>query len=449
MTHSTAHESLSLKVEYVDPHTLIQYERHTRIHSNRQIYKIERSISRYGFVNPILIDDQNGVIAGHGRLVAALHLRYHEVPVIRLSHMSAAEKRAYIIADNRLAEEAGWDVELLRLELGDLIELKDEIDITDTGFDIAQVDMILLEPEGRPTGPDTDDVVPEEAPAVTRQGDLWLFDDERHRVLCGDALEQADVARLIDGQAVRMLLTDPPYNVPVKGHVSGLGKAEHGEFAYASGEMDAGQFTQFLKDTLSNGAAHLVDGGLAYVFMDWRHIEEVMAAGRAVFDRFENMCVWTKTNGGMGSLYRSSHELCFIFKSGKASHLNHVQLGRFGRNRTNVWAFAGANAFSKNRDADLADHPTVKPVGMLAEAMLDVTNPDDVVLDLFGGSGSTLLAARRVHRCACLMEYEPGYVDVMIRRWIGRYGSIPVLEETGESYHEVAARREAEAMEEA
>lgn len=438
-SHRDITSELSLAVAHVDPNTLIPHANNARTHSDRQISKIARSITRFGFVNPILTDAASGVIAGHGRVLAAKQLGLASVPVIALDHLSDAQKRAYILADNRLAEEAGWDRDLLRLELGALIELDDAIEITDTGFEIAEIDTLLLEVE--PPDPDDDAPQPDAWPPIATRGDVWLFDEGRHRLLCGDALEAGDVDRLVSGEPVRLMLTDPPYNVKVQGHVSGLGKAKHTEFAFASGEMDAKAFTAFLTTSLTNGAEHLVDGGLAYVFMDWRHMAELLGAGAAAFDEMKNVCVWAKNNGGMGSLYRSAHELCFIFKSGQASHVNNVELGRHGRNRTNVWTFAGANSFSATRAKDLADHPTVKPVGMLAEAILDVTRPGEIVLDLFGGSGSTLMAAERARRRGFLIEYEPKYVDVTLRRWIERYGSQPVLEATGEPFSAVEATR--------
>ena len=417
-----------------DPCQLIPYEKNARTHSDRQIDKLARSIETFGFTNPVLTDGQNGILAGHGRVMAAIKLGLKTVPTIPLAHLSPAQRRAYILADNRLAEDAGWDRDLLRLELD-----ADEIELTDTGFEIGEIDQILLEDE--PT--DADNAVPEAdaGPAVTRPGDVWVFAGGDHRLICGNALDADDLTAQMGDDRAQLLLTDPPYNVKVDGHVGGLGKIKHAEFAFASGEMDKAGFTAFLTNALSGAASCLVDGALAFVFMDWRHVEEMMAAGGSAFDEFKNICVWAKTNGGMGSLYRSAHEFCFIFKSGKGAHINTVELGRHGRNRTNVWSCAGANSFSVSRDKDLADHPTVKPVGLLADAILDVTRRGDIVPDVFGGSGSTMMAAHRTGRRSRLVDYEPRYCDVTVRRWIERYDDVPVLAETGETFDEVAARR--------
>ena len=427
-----------------DPCQLVPYETNARTHSDRQIDKLARSIETFGFTNPVLTDGENGILAGHGRVIAAIKLGLKTVPTIPLAHLSPAQRRAYILADNRLAEDAGWDRDLLRLELGALELDADEIELTDTGFEIGEIDQILLEDE--PT--DAEDAVPEPeaGPAVTQPGDVWVFAGGDHKLICGNALEADDLAALMGEDRAQLLLTDPPYNVKVDGHVGGLGKVKHAEFAFASGEMDKADFTSFLTNALAGAAGHLVDGALAFVFMDWRHVEEMMAAGGSAFDEFKNICVWAKTNGGMGSLYRSAHEFCFIFKSGSGAHINTVELGRHGRNRTNVWSCAGANSFSASRAKDLADHPTVKPVGLLADAILDVTRRGDIVLDVFGGSGSTLMAAQRTGRRSRLVEYEPRYCDVTVRRWIERYDDVPVLAETGETFDEVAARRAVDAI---
>jgi DNA modification methylase len=403
--------------------------RHARTHSKKQIRQIAQSIETFGFLNPVLVDPKGRVIAGHGRVMAALLLKLTHVPTLEISHLSETEIRAYVIADNRLAELAGWDKELLALELQDLLTLDLDLDLGVIGFEAAEIDLLV---QGLAPEPDPDDELAEPdtaGPPVTRAGDLWRL--EKHAILCADAREREAYARLLGRERARMVFTDPPYNVPINGHVSGLGAVRHGEFAYASGEMTAGEFTAFLATSLGAAAGASRDGALHYVFMDWRHIGELLSAAKGLYAAQKNLCVWAKTNAGMGSLYRSQHELVFVFKVGAAPHVNNVELGRHGRYRSNVWSYPGANAFGGTRDDDLAMHPTVKPVALIAEAILDASHRGDVILDPFGGSGSTLIAAERTGRRARLIELEPAYVDVTIRRWQRLTGKTAVHAATG------------------
>lgn len=407
---------LENKLERAPLRALKPYARNARTHSKRQIEQIARSIQRFGFTNPVLVDDDLTIIAGHGRVEAAILLGLDSVAIIRLSHLSEADKRAYILADNRLAEQAGWDKEILAIELQGLIDLDFEVELT--GFATAEIDLILDEAaEANPSSNrDPADELP--APpneAVTRPGDLWRLG--RHALLCGDARDPAAYATLMAGEAADVMFADPPYNVRIDGFVGGNGKATRREFAMASGEMSEGQFQAFLESTLGEAASVTRDGAIVFVCMDWRHMRELLGAGLAVFDELKNVCVWAKTNGGMGSLYRSQHELVFVFKRGTGAHCNTVELGRFGRNRTNVWSYAGVNAFGQQRDAELAMHPTVKPVALVEDAIKDVSRRGGIVLDPFGGSGSTLIAAERCGRSARLLEIDPLYCDVIVKRY--------------------------------
>lgn len=407
---------MSNVLERLSIEALKPYARNARTHSKRQVEQIAKSIERFGFTNPVLIGDDLTIIAGHGRVAAAKLLGLKDVPVLRLSHLSEAERRAYIIADNRLAEQAGWDRGILAIELQDLVELNFDVELV--GFEAAEIDLLIDEVrEGDSSGSDDEEDVPPPPPdvPVTQPGDLW--DLGRHRLYCGDALKAASYEALMDGAVADAIFTDPPYNVPIDGFAGGHGKAERREFAMASGEMSTEAFQAFLAQSLAQAASHLKDGAIAFVCMDWRHMSELSAAGQAVFSELKNVCVWTKSNGGMGSLYRSQHELVFVFKRGSGEHRNNVQLGRHGRNRTNVWAYAGANAFGANREAELAMHPTVKPVALVADAIKDVTARAELVLDPFGGSGSTLIAAERCGRSARLIEIDPAYCDVIVARW--------------------------------
>ncbi|OYU47339.1 MAG: DNA methylase N-4 [Rhizobiales bacterium PAR1] len=397
--------------------SLRAYPNNARRHSKRQVKQIAESIRRFGFTNPVLVSDEGEIIAGHGRVEAAKVLGIGEVPTLALSHLSAAERRAYVLADNKLALNAGWDAEILAIELQGLIDL--EFDVSLTGFSLAEVDFVLDAAQDRKEKPEriepVDRVPPVPAEAVTRRGDLWALG--KHRLICGDAREDRDYATLLGSERVDLIFTDPPYNVKIDGHVCGLGEVRHREFAFASGEMSTDEFTGFLTATLTNMAGRCRDGAIAFVCMDWRHMREMLDAGAAAFTEFKNLCVWNKTNGGMGSFYRSKHELVFVFKIGTAEHTNTFGLGDTGRYRTNVWDYAGISSMGSQRAEELAMHPTVKPVALVADAIKDCTKRGELVLDAFGGSGTTLIAAETCGRRTRLMEYDPAYCDTIIARW--------------------------------
>jgi 16S rRNA G966 N2-methylase RsmD len=419
--------------------------RNPRTHSAKQIRQIADSIRTFGFTNPLLIDAEGSVIAGHGRLRAAKQIGMATVPTIRLDHLSQEQIRALVIADNKLAELAGWDQDLLALELQDLTELDLDFELEVIGFETPEIDLLVGHAEKGEESDPADEVSPidPEAPSVSRLGDLWAIGP--HRLLCGDALDELAYERLLGDQRARTVFVDPPYNVPIQGHVSGLGRHHHKEFAMASGEMSEAEFVTFLEEALARHVAHSMDGAIHFVCMDWRHLGELLAAGRSVYSEFKNLCVWEKTNAGMGSLYRSQHELVGVFKVGTAPHVNNVELGRHGRYRTNVWRYAGANSFGRGRDEDLAMHPTVKPVRLVADAILDCSRRGDVVLDGFAGSGTSLLAAERTGRVGYGLEIDPRYVDVALRRMAEHAGLEPVHVESGKSFDEITAERAAAA----
>lgn len=426
------------RIEQRTLHSLKTAKRNARTHSVKQIKKIAESIRSFGFVNPVLIDQDDRIVAGHGRVEAARKIGLTSVPVLCLAHLSEAELRAYALADNRIAELSGWDKEVLALELVDLTTIDCDFDVSVTGFDHAEIDLILQTREKACDPQDELPDVPSAAACVSRPGDMWLLGE--HRIICGDARDRGVVRRLMGGDKARMVFTDPPYNVRIDGHVSGLGRHRHRDFACASGEMSAEEFAAFLKAALGNFASVSVDGSLHYVCMDWRHLSEMTAAGEAVYTELKNLCIWNKTNGGMGSLYRSKHELVFVYKHGRASHTNNIELGRFGRYRSNVWEYAGVNTWRKGRDKDLSDHPTVKPILLVADAIQDASNRGDIVFDGFGGSGTTLIAADRNGRRARLIELEPRYVDVTIMRWQAATGERAVNAETGVGFGQEAKR---------
>jgi DNA modification methylase len=428
-----------LKVLTVPVSALKPYARNPRTHSKKQVRQIAASIRTFGWTNPILIDGGRIVIAGHGRLKAAMSLGIDRVPTICISDMTEAQKRAYILADNKLAENAGWDQELLALELQGLLEMDLDFDVTATGFEMGEIDVLIGDSDEED---DQADQLPEVDPAVTpvtQPGDLWQL--SRHRLLCADATQPASFETLMGRERAEMVFTDPPYNVPIEGHASGLGSAKHSEFAMASGEMSEAEFIAFLSKVLASLAAHSRDGAIHFVCMDWRHLFELLTAGRSVYSELKNICAWIKTNGGMGSLYRSQHELVAVFKNGAAAHINNVELGRHGRNRTNVWAYAGMNSFGAERDEALSVHPTVKPVRLVEDAILDCSKRDGLVLDGFVGSGTTFIAAERAGRRAFGLEYEPRYVDLTLQRFRSFTGIEPSHAKTGLTFEQLATSR--------
>lgn len=391
-----------------------------RQHSPRQIRQIARSIETFGFIVPLLVDANRKVIAGHGRLLAARLLGWTQVPTIGLDHLSEAQARAFMIADNRLTENSTWNDRLLAEQLEELSVLNLDFSLEVTGFDMGEIDLRI---EGLSAKADGSEAPAEDlselsiGPAVTRPGDLWQLGE--HRVMCASALEEASYEALMGNERAQMTFSDPPYNVPIEGHVSGLGAIRHREFAMASGEMSEAEFTIFLSRACSSLARHSVDGSLHYICMDWRHMAELLAAGADAYSELVNVCVWTKSNAGMGSFYRSQHELIFVYKFGRRPQRNNIQLGRYGRNRSNVWAYAGANAIGRSGDEGnlLAIHPTVKPVALIADAIIDCTSRRQVVLDGFLGSGTTVIAAERTGRRCYGLEIDPLYVDTVVRRW--------------------------------
>jgi DNA modification methylase len=412
-----------------------------RRHSKKQVRQIARSIETFGFIVPILVDREENVIAGHGRLLAAKHLQWTEVPTIRLNHLSDNQKKAFMIADNRLAEVTVWDDRLLAEQLQALASVELSFDIETIGFDMGEIDLRI---ESLKVGDGEDEEAPVPAVSgdpVARLGDLWLIG--RHKVLCGDARDERAHSLLLRDERAKMVFTDPPFNVAVHGHVSGLGRVRHREFVMASGEMTREAFTQFLIDGLRQLKAGCHPGSLAYVCMDWSHMTELIDAARTVGLELVNLCVWTKPNAGMGSLYRSQHELVLVFKLGSGRHHNNVQLGAYGRSRSNVWAYAVGPGFGRaGEEGRLALlHPTVKPIGMVADAILDVTRRGDLVLDSFLGSGTTLMACERTGRRCLGLELDPLYVDVIVRRWQAYAGASARLAETSQTFEDVARSR--------
>lgn len=429
-----AHQIRAISVTDLQPQP-----RNARTHSKKQIRQIADSIQSFGFTSPILVDENYAVLAGHGRLAAAKLIGLHDVPTLVVSGLSEAQKRAYLLADNKLAEKAGWDRATLAVELNGLAPLLAEagLDISLTGFEPAEIDTLmgdLIDPEADPA----DEPPPLATKPVSRAGDLWLLGP--HRLLCGDARQDSHFRKLMGSERAAMVFADPPYNVSVRS-VQGRGKIKHGDFVMASGEMSKAQFTSFLTDALTLAARHSVEGSIHYVCMDWRHLAEILEAGGKVYSDLKNLVVWTKTNAGQGSFYRSQHELIFVFKNGEGPHTNNFELGQHGRNRSNVWTYAGVNTFRAGRLDELSMHPTVKPIALVADAMRDCSRRGDIVLDPFMGSGTTILAAERVGRRACGLELDPLYVDAAVRRWQTFTKRDAILKGSRQAFDDVAAAR--------
>jgi DNA modification methylase len=405
----------------------------TRKHPAGQIRKLATSLERFGFVLPLLLDDENRVIAGGALVGAAERLGLSEVPCVTISGLSEAETRSLRLALNRLGEDSSWIETGLKAEFESILALDSEFDLTFSGFELGEIDL-LLEPE------DKADEVPEVATEpVSKLGDLWLLGP--HRLLCADATKSESYEQLMAGKVAQAVFTDPPYNVPVSGNVSGLGQVKHDDFAMASGEMTREQFTAFLRTVFLHLKSFSCDGSMHFACIDWRHVGEMLEAAEGVYSELKAMCVWAKSAGAMGSLYRSQHELVLVWKNGKKPHINNVNLGSSGRYRTNVWNYSGANTFGAERLSELALHPTVKPVQLIADAILDVSRPNGLVLDPFCGSGSTIIAAERTRRIVYAMELDPKYVDVSIARFEKYTGSTVVHAETGKSFAEIKAER--------
>jgi DNA modification methylase len=435
LLHSANH-----KVEVVAVNQLVPLTANARTHSRKQIRQIAESIAEFGFCNPVLIDDVNTIITGHGRVQAAKLLGFEAVPTLRLSHLSDAEKRAYVIADNRLAEKAGWDRETLAIELQGLIDIDFEVELT--GFEMGEIEVLLHDAdEARREDAGPEDKIPEPSsgPTVSQVGDIWELGQQR--LLCGEARDDGAYQKLLDGDKAQIVFTDPPYNVPIDGNVCGLGGIRHREFAMASGEMSPETFTRFLTSVFERLAAHTTDGSIHYICMDWRHVGEMMTAGDNVYRELKNLCVWAKTNGGMGTFYRSRHELIFVWKCGTAPHINNFELGQHGRSRTNVWEYPGISTARSGRLDELAMHPTVKPVALVADALKDCSRRKEIVLDPFAGSGTTLIAAERTGRRGRGIEIDPAYVDVAVRRWQAYTGKSATLAGTGQTFEEVEEKR--------
>lgn len=431
---------IPISFDNVSPASLRPYAKNARRRSSKVVRAIAASITEFGFTSPIVIDETGEIIAGHGRLEAANLLKLKTVPVVRVSGLDVNQKNALRLADNKLVLDGSWSPEFLSAALSDLLSA--DFDISTTGFDAIELDAALTPIISKD---DFSDVLPQipKIP-VSRCGDVWQLG--QHRVTVADARIAESYQAVLCGRLADMVFGDGPYNVRIQGNVSGKGRSKHSEFQMASGEMADAEFAAFLTLVLSLARDNSRDGSLHYLCADWRMIGLLNDIGKKLFAQLMNIAVWVKANAGLGSFYRSQHEMIAIFKNGRGSHINNIQLGRMGRYRTNVWQYPGASGFSKTRTKDLADHPTVKPVALVADAIRDATKPGDLVLDPFGGSGTTLMAAETVNRRAALIEIEPKYVDVTLERFQGQTGIEPVLLPHGIPLSAVRSERKASKM---
>lgn len=427
-----------VQIEYMPVEQLIPYIGNARTHSGKQVAQLAKCIKRFRYIAPVLIDKNGLLIAGHGRLLAAKHLGLTHIPAIRIEHLTEAERRALTLADNKITTNAGWDSNLLRVELEFLMNTDFDFDADAIGFETPELNL-LINPSQDPTIEEPIPEPPQAADLVSQTGDIWTLG--AHRVACGDCRDSALREMLLKGEQARMVCIDPPYNVPIAGHVCGNGKHQHNEFKMAAGEMSRAQFIEFLKSSLDALADGCMDGALLFCCIDWRHYSDLYQACTELGLSPVNMAVWVKSNGGMGSLYRSQHELILIIKKGTAPHINNVELGKHGRYRSNVWRYAGMNAFGAERDEALSVHPTVKPTAMIMDAIQDVTHHGDIVMDSFLGSGTTLIAAQKCQRRCFGIEIEPRYVDVILQRWMDLTGDQPVHAASGLSFNEIRASR--------
>jgi DNA modification methylase len=431
-----------LTIDYLPVASLRLDSKNARLHSDKQVRQIARSIEVFGFNVPILVDADLRVMAGHGRLLAARLLRIADVPAIRLEHLSENQRRAFMLADNRLTENSEWDRRLLAEQLMTLSQAELDFSVEVTGFEVDEIDVMIenLAPAGRCKN-DPADAIPKRRTKlhVSQVGDLWTLD--RHRVYCGDARSENSYSALMKDCRAQMVFTNPRYNDPVDGYMTGPRKVHQLQSAPPSGEMTSSEFLTFFTTVFAQMVRNALDGAMHFICMDWRRSEELILAGRSIYSEFKDVCVWVKAGAGGGSLYRSQHELIFVFKSGNEEQRNNVPLGKHRRHRTNVWHYPSVNALPSEPASSAINRPTFKPVELVADAILDCSARGSVVLDPFLGSGTTVIAAERTGRLCFGMERDPALVDTAVRRWQSVTGHAAVHGVTGETF----AQREREA----
>ena len=427
------------QIELVNLDSIHLNAKNPRIHSKVQIQQIAKSIKRFGWNIPIAVDKDGMVLAGNGRLEAARLLGLTEVPIVRLNHLTKAQAKAYIVADNKLTENSQWDEKLLGEIFLELSKSDLDFELSDTGFEVAEIDILIQDLEN-PSGPLDPLDIPSSSltgPPVSKLNDLWQLNN--HRVLCGNALDPDSYKLLMNGSTGQVVFMDPPFNCPIAGHVSINKGTKHREFGMGVGEMSSESFTQFLSGLFELLVQFSDPGSIHCIAMDWRGGLEIINAGNANYSELKNICVWIKDKAGLGSLYRSQHEFFYIFKNGKTPHRNNIQLGKHGRYRTNYWSYPSASTMTrKGTDGNLlAFHPTSKPIALVADFLLDCSARNDIVIDSCLGGGTTLLAAQRTGRICYAMDLDSLYIDTAIRRWQAMTGENAILLSSGQTFNEI------------
>ncbi|QIG53652.1 site-specific DNA-methyltransferase [Altererythrobacter sp. BO-6] len=410
-----------------------------RVTTPEQLEKVITSIRQFGLVMPVLIDRNDMVISGHVICEAAEQLGFETVPCLSVEHLDEVEIEALALALNRVGETGTWDTDLLREQM---IRLESAgIDLTNTGFTLPEIDQITILSEPAEGDGDEDEFEEDEddMSVISRLGDLYQLGV--HRLHCADALEMDSYVRLLAGELAQCIFSDPPYGCEIEGFVSGLGKHKHLNFLEGAGDMDRGELQEFFTAYLGHCKAFSSAGAIIFACMDWRQIDILLLAAMDVGLTRKNIAVWDKGSGGMGGLYRNAHEFVAVFCNGNTPATNNIQLGRHGRDRCNIWRYPGANRPGSSSAKALADHPTPKPEPLVEDALLDVTNRGDIVLDPFIGSGSTILAAESTGRICRGIELDPKYVDRAIRRWERETGIPAIHIETGLTFDELARVR--------
>lgn len=427
-----------LQYELTPIESLKPLAKNVRNHSKAQLAVLANSLAEFGMVSPVVVDVDNRILAGHGRVEAAKRNGETVVPTLR-ANISGPRSRLYALADNRIAELSTWDETSKAEEFRDLRLEVPDLDLTLSGFEHPVIELAIASLE-QTDWSDLDKVpeVPAVTP-VTRLGDIWDYRNG-HTLVCGDSTQLETVTAAVNGETVQLVEEDFPYNLRAREY-SGKGRNQHGDFQMAAGEMNRNQFRDFLAGSYEAVIPHLADGALLFGFMDWKHIADLLDAGEQSAFELKNVVVWDKGKGGMGALYRSAHELVAVFKHGKGPHTNNIMLGKHGRDRHNIWRYAGMNRFGAGRDRALALHGTVKPVEMICDILLDASKVGDVVFDGFSGSGTTLIAAEKMGRRGKVVELDPRYCDVAIGRFARAFGEEPVERHSGLTFAEHAADR--------
>ena len=434
------HDKLRLAIDYVSPKDLKPPRRALKTYAKKAKERLKRSIEEFGFITAMAVDANGRVVIGYRRWLVAMEMHLVVVPVVKVSHLTEEQLRMLTIVDNKLSEDGEWDLDELRAEFEELGALP-EINVEDTGFSTAELDALwLMEPKkDNPEGCREDELPGVGREAVIRSGEIWRLGS--HMLICSNSLEEKTFEALLGDERAQMVFCDAPYNLP-SAAISRLGKHQHSDFKMASGEMSQSEFTTFLATAFSHLAKFSKDGSIHFQCMDWKHLREMLDAGYGAYTELKNLVVWKKHSAGMGSFYRSQHELIFVWKNGTAPHINNFGLGETGRYRTNCWEYRGNAGFHRERDDELSAHATVKPWSMVADAIRDCSTRGGIVLDAFGGSGTTLIAAERTGRRARLIEIDPLYCDATVRRWEKLTGKEAALVETDETFKELEAARQ-------